>query len=170
MNTDLRTGLRRVSDLSDQDDGREIRALELEGREFLLSHPSWCKAVHGAWLDKGFAHLAIFLFEIEPARGADPLVWVIVGDAPPAFIDVSCRSGLDALQAYLFWMRKWIKAAKSNQPLDDLMPVYYRGSVRPVPPSLAFAQQLEGRMDFIEQKVIPAWIQDDAPLSKDPSS
>lgn len=156
MDEDISFELTPLGDLS-AGDATGVLALASEARAFIEVQSRWCKGVVCGWLYKGFEHLGVFRFEIEPNRGADRYVWVIAGDLPPAYIDITCRTGLEALRAYIFCMREWAKAAASGKPVADLIPVLYRNSLQPIPPTPEFARELSRRMDFIENRILPEW-------------
>ncbi|GBC94071.1 hypothetical protein HRbin15_02578 [bacterium HR15] len=140
------------------EDADEIREMAQEAEQFLRSH-AWCQSVRQGYLDRGWAGvLAVFYFEIEPAPNslADQAVWVIVGDLPPAYLDiVHCPSGAAALEGYVGAMWEWVEHVKQGKPVEGLIPVYYRGSLRRVPPTREMAQLLESRLRFIEEHILP---------------
>lgn len=156
---ELLSGLWPVSSLltSGLEDCTELYVLAASARQFLAAHSRWFPEVGQGWLYRGFAHLAVFLFEVKPDHGADPYVWVVVGDVPPAFIDISCRTGLEAIESYVFCMREWAEAVKEGRPVDGLIPVYYRDSTKQIPPDRQFADELNSRLGMIEHEVMPAW-------------
>ena len=66
----------------------EVHALGGQARSFLESF-AWCERVTGCVLGFAIAGvLGVFRVELVPApdRGADPTVWVVVGDVPPAYL------------------------------------------------------------------------------------
>ena len=133
----------------------EIRKLQQEARTFLESHP-WCKGVKRVY--SGFAYpgvVAVFLFQLIPGhKDVDEWVWVIVGDVPPAYItcDVAPNPAA-ALDAYIGAMEKWVNAAKNERPVDGLIPVN-------VPPTKTYAEQLEGRMKFLDGQILSLYKDD----------
>lgn len=160
MEDAIRKGLTPLEDLRGGE-ASDVLGLASEARSFITAQPRWCKRVVRGWLYKGFAHLAVFMFEIDPDRGADRYVWVITGDVPPAYIDITCRTGLEAVRAYIFCMKEWADAAGAGKPVADLIPVFYRKSLTPVPPTPEFARELARRMDFIEGRILPLWEAED---------
>jgi hypothetical protein len=124
-----------------------------EAREFLLAH-SWCRTVRSLSLRKWVEGiLALFYAEIEPepGSGADEAVWVIVGDLPPAYLDVlSVPTAREALEAYIALLEEWVEAVRSGEPIDELMPIYHRHSLAPVPPTLRFAEMIELRVKYLQ--------------------
>ena len=124
-----------------------------EACEFLLAH-SWCRTVRSLSLRKWVEGiLALFYVEIEPepGSGADEAVWVIVGDLPPAYLDVlSVPTAREALEAYIALLEEWVEAVRSGEPIDELMPIYHRHLLAPVPPTLRFAEMIELRVQFLQ--------------------
>lgn len=143
-----------AADPNDEDSLYEF-ARVAEG--FLTSHP-WCRELVSGYLGYGWdGILGIFFFEIVPAKeNVDRQLWVITGDVPPAYlVSDNAKKPSEALRAYVHEMRLWVNAVKAGQPIDDFMPVYYQNSTNRVPPSIDFAEMLDGRLDFIEQQLIP---------------
>ncbi|MEM4409765.1 MAG: hypothetical protein QXI19_13595 [Candidatus Caldarchaeum sp.] len=135
-----------------------LRQMAAEAKSFLLGH-RWCQSVRQGYLDRAWPGiLAIFYFEIvsAPHSSADDAVWVIVGDLPPAYIDIgSCRDGIAALEGYVGAMWGWVEAVKEGRSVEEEIPVYYRYSFLEVPPTLEFALMLEQRLCFIEDHLLP---------------
>ncbi len=82
---------------------------------------------------------------------------MIVGDIPPAYIDIqTCRTPAEAVDGYVSEFWEWVARVKAGQPLDEtVIPVYYRDSDKEVPPTLEFAEMLERRLRFIEERILP---------------
>ncbi len=134
-----------------------LKNMAREALSFLQWH-SWCKIVKQGYLDIGWPGiLAIFYFEIEPASAsADDTLWVVVGDIPPAYIDtVSCPTAALALSGYLNAMQEWMDHISTQQPVDNLIPVYRRHSLLRMPPTRESAQLLQTRLDFIRTQLLP---------------
>ncbi|HVT12154.1 MAG TPA: hypothetical protein VHE55_07795 [Fimbriimonadaceae bacterium] len=138
-------------------DCNEVWGLALEARHFLEQLQDLFPHILQGWLFAGFAHLGVFLFEVTASSGSTQFVWVVAGDVPPAFIEARFKTGLGALKVYVRFMREWVEAVRAGKPVDDLIPVCFRGTIRPAPQTLETAEQLSGRLDYIEQEVIPAW-------------
>ena len=64
-------------------------------------------------------------FNIHPLRrDVDELLWVVVGDIPPAYLVTDdAPDPVAALQAYIREMRRWIEAVRLGRPIADLIPV-----------------------------------------------
>lgn len=142
---------------SNIEESAELLELASEARAFLLAH-KWCKEVREGFFDRGFSKVAVFLFQIDPAPPADPEVWVIVGDLPPAYIDTqTCPNGAAALDGYVGAVREWAEAVLSRQGTHGLIPIVKRGSLEPLQPSADLAQLLLARMDFIDRELLAGW-------------
>lgn len=127
----------------------ELLSLAKEAEEFLISH-SWCNKITDGFFDRGWGYiLGVFFFVIEPDDKAIPTCfWVIVGDIPPAYIDVEDNpNGACAIDAYVLEMQKWIDHVKQHQPVTELIPVN-------VPPTEEYAEMLQSRIDVIKNDIL----------------
>lgn len=131
----------------------DLKGLEIEARLFLQAH-AWCRSVRSLSLRKWVEGIfALFHAEIEPTPGsdADEAVWVIVGDLPPAYLDIpSIPTVREALEAYISLLEEWVEAVRKGEPTDELMPIYYRHSLIPVPPTLLYAEMVTSRAQLLE--------------------
>jgi hypothetical protein len=109
----------------------------------------WCLDVSACSLAFAVAGvLGIFRVELVPGEGADPTVWVIVGDLPPAYLWFDTDdTWQDALRGYVEEMRRWTEAAATGGDVSELIPVN-------VPPTPEYAAMLSGRLDFLERHLI----------------
>jgi len=134
-----------------------VRSMADTARTFLGSQ-KWCRSIVRGYFDRGIPGvIAIFFFEIVPDE-ADTEMWVIAGDVPPAYIDVdpdASSDGCGALEVYIACMREWCEAVLNNRSVDDLMPVGYQDTGRPLRPTHKLAVSLNERLDFLEEKVLP---------------
>lgn len=134
-----------VSDLTDNED----IALAQKATQFLTSF-RWCAGVRESYLafDSGYI-IGVFLFRIEPRLlGVDEILWVVVGDGPPAFL--VCDNAPDwhsALQCYVREMRRWVNAVLAGDELEGIIPVN-------VSPTLEHAEMLSSRLGFIQDHFI----------------
>lgn len=130
----------RVGDLTDE----EQLGLARKATEFLTAF-RWCAKVRESYLafDIGPV-LGVFLFHIEPRLDVvDHILWVVVGDVPPAFI--VCDDAQDwkgALSAYVTEMQRWVHAVRANSTLDGIIPVN-------VSATQEHAEMLSSRLSFI---------------------
>jgi hypothetical protein len=135
------------------EDAEAIIALCDEGARFLSSF-AWCRSVRRVYFDRGFRHLAVLFCEIDPIRTADPEVWVVVGDAPPAYLDTFCKNGAEALLLYCWWLEVWAKRVRSHDTVADCMPVLARNTYQPVEPSPEYAEMLLKRSKLIKRSLL----------------
>lgn len=74
-----------------------------------------------------------------------------MGDLPPAYLDVlSAPTEREVLEAYIGLLEDWVEAVRAGEPIDELMPVYHRYSLVPVPPTLRFAGMIASRLQFLQ--------------------
>lgn len=133
---------------SDPDD-LELISLAEEARLFIEGH-KWCKSVEKQWLAKGWENiLLVFFFEIVPnSTDADDKVWVIVGDLPPAYIDVeSATNETEAIQVYIEIMDDWVQCVKKGESVENCYPIN-------VPPTDEHAEMLDTRLNFIRDYLL----------------
>jgi hypothetical protein len=134
----------------DAADTKLLRDLATEAHTFICSQ-GWCEQIDHQYLAYGIGGVvAVFLFLITPrSEEIDKCLWVIVGDLPPAYIVVEDNpTAHDALDAYCSEMETWIEAVDRGESIEDLIPV----NAAATPES---ARQLEGRLVFLRQKVLP---------------
>ena len=87
-----------------------------EAVAFLRGH-RWCGHVHDVQLAFAIAGVvAVARVDLEPLSArAEPRVWVIAGDLPPAYIVYEeGDTWQDALRGYVYEMRRWAEADKGN--------------------------------------------------------
>ena len=134
----------------------EITQLWSEAIEFLEAH-EWCLEVIDQYLSfSAVPVLCVFLADVKVAAPATSPLWVIVGDIPPAYIDVSeTENAAEAMEDYCAAMAEWVRAVRVGDPLDDLIPVRERGSLRIVRASKEVADALQARLDFIASEIVP---------------
>ncbi len=121
-------------------------------RRYLESF-SWCDRVVNVRI--GIFHpkvLGVFLLEIESTRlDVDELIWVIMGDLPPAYISgqkpEDCPNAAFALDGYVLAMMDWVEAVEKDLSVEELIPVN-------VPPTKEWARILRGRLEFIEEEIL----------------
>lgn len=132
------------------EDVGELSKLAEEAKSF-LSNQKWCKKIIRGWLDRGWGKiLGIFYFAIEPVEGslADSSVWVITGDLPSAYIDISeSPNGACALDAYVGAMQEWIDHVRAGKSIDAVIPVN-------VEPTSQNAKMLQVRLELIDKEIL----------------
>jgi hypothetical protein len=122
-----------------------------EARRYLASQ-KWCERIESLYLGITVPGIVLVcLADIVPLANADPRVWVIVGDIPPAYIDTTVASTPgSALDAYIFQMSRWVDAVEDNGELADLIPVN-------APPTADYAAALRKRLDLLRDEVLGAY-------------
>jgi len=129
----------------------EVIELIQEAEKYLKSF-DWCKEIVRGWLVEDFGYiLCIFSFEIQAAEGsaADTKVWIIVGDIPPAYIDIeSAPTAKMALEAYCFLMEDWIGHIKVGKSVKECYPLE-------VPATKEYAEMLATRVQLIREDFLP---------------
>ncbi len=143
---------RRIS-AADTDDVEGILSLCREAERFVASF-DWCRRVRRMYFDRGFRYAAVFYCKLEARRNADPEVWVIVGDLPPAYLDTYCKNGAEALVLYCWWLDRWAMAVRNGESVEAFMPIVARSSYEPVTPSLECAEMMENRVAFIKRNLL----------------
>jgi hypothetical protein len=136
--------------ISDERESTELSRARREARDYIEFY-DWVFCIQKEFLGVAIDGVVyIFLFEITPARdGVDSWVWVIVGDVPPAYITCEdAKTPFEALDGYIGAMEEWVRAARADSSVADLIPV----NVAANPEN---AQKLEQRLQFLDSKVLP---------------
>jgi hypothetical protein len=127
----------------------EVAALASQAVQFVLNFP-WCDRVTDCSLAFAIAGvIGVFRVDFVPAvTAADPTVWVIVGDVPPAYIAYEAGDDWqDALRGYTEEMQWWVDAVREGDDLADLIPVN-------TPPTLEYAEMLATRLAFLRDQLL----------------
>ncbi|MBL7797291.1 MAG: hypothetical protein JNJ90_12410 [Saprospiraceae bacterium] len=127
----------------------EFITLAKEARLFLQGH-NWCKAIEKQWLAANWDNiLIVFYFDFIPdSSDTDDHVWVIVGDLPPAYIDVeSANTETEAVQVYIEIMDDWVQCVKGGRPVEDCYPIS-------IPPEIRYADMLDLRLQLIRKYIL----------------
>ena len=92
----------------------------------------------------------MFLVEIEPTEaGVDSVVWVVVGDIPPAYLVIDdAPSPASALERYVEEMRMWVDAVIAGKSVTQCIPVDGAATVEN-------AKDLSVRLAFLEREILP---------------
>jgi hypothetical protein len=127
-------------------DTRLLRGMAEEARQYLLSF-NWCKAIQKGWFGWGVGGVAaVFLFEIDPTPNVDKMLWVVVGDLPPAYmVTDELSTPLDALRTYVDLMEEWIAAVREGKSTEECIPVN-------TAPTQENADALESRLSFLKRE------------------
>jgi hypothetical protein len=135
------------------EDGEErmlLRSMHREARDYMTSI-SWCQEIKSTYFRMRIGKIvAVFLFEVDPIDlPEEDLIWVIVGDLPPACLVTLDGAQLpsEALEIYIELMNEWVTAVKCGKSVKDLIPVN-------VPPVRDYAEQLEGGLEFLKENVL----------------
>jgi hypothetical protein len=134
----------------DEEETAQLKKLHLDARKYLQGF-TWCNAITSEYFGAGVADIVgIFLFEISNASSEiDSLLWIIVGDIPPAYLVLDqIKTPVAALKRYIELRREWTEAIKHGRSLKGLMPVN-------AGPTLENARDLEVRLSFLEQEILP---------------
>ncbi|WP_141400706.1 hypothetical protein [Pseudoxanthomonas wuyuanensis] len=121
-----------------------------EAREY-LSGFDWCSYIKSVYFGCGIGGIfSVFMFDIaNKASNSDNLLWVVVGDIPPAYLVVadgpSCAD--EALKAYVDIMQEWVNSVNMNLSVDDKFPV-------DAPATVEYAGMLGSRLDYIRENFI----------------
>ena len=126
----------------------ELMTLFNEAKSY-LEKQNWCSNIVGCWFDRSYVDkLAVFYFKIVPLGEADEFVWIIVGDIPPAYIDIETASnGALAIQAYTDIMEDWVTAVVNGEGVDEVYPI-------DAPANEEYASMLASRIKFIRNKIL----------------
>jgi hypothetical protein len=129
----------------------EVKKLSEEAVVY-LNDQTWCTQIEKGWVGEEWGGiLSIFLFKVLPSsRDIDDYVWVVVGDIPPAYIDIESAESVDeVLESYVYIMSEWVKRVEKGQSVDDWFPVS-------VPPEKKYAEMLKRRLTFIKNNILSA--------------
>ena len=127
---------------------RETINLKDEALNYLCSH-EWCEEIEKGWLAESWGYiLGVFLFKIKSnIPEVDDYVWVIVGDIPPAYIDIeSASNSKEVIMCYIDIMSDWVNHVKEGKPVDECYPVE-------VPETKEYALMLESRLSLISEEL-----------------
>jgi hypothetical protein len=127
----------------------DVPALAAAAERFLAGQ-RWCARVLRVTPVFAIAGvLGVFRCSLLPSDPtADVMVWVVVGDLPPAYlVHEPGDSWQDALRGYVDEMGRWVAAARAGAPVDDLIPVS-------VAPTAGHADMLASRLEFIRTELV----------------
>ena len=152
--------MRRVVPIADMagdsaNDTALLKDMLTEASRYLKSF-SWCGQIVETYFGLGVGGIvAVFLFGVSPSEpDVDEWLWVVVGDVPPAYLVTDeAPNPACALKVYIGLMSEWVKAVHEGRPTDKLVPVN-------VDPTEEWANALEGRLDFLERRVLSGYTND----------
>jgi len=136
----------------DQEETSLLQSMASEAEAYLNSF-SWCRSVQARYFGAGIGGVVgVFFFQIRPSRlDVDIWLWVIVGDLPAAYLVVDeCKTPSEALTAYIWEMKRWVKLAEKGKSSPHVIPVN-------VPMTREWAKQLGSRLRFLEFNVLPSF-------------
>lgn len=119
-----------------------------EATSYLLSH-DWCSDISEGWLAISWGDiLSLFLYRISSDYPeVDEFVWMVVGDIPPAYIDIeSANQPDDVLRCYVDIMEDWVTAIELNNSVEECYPVE-------VPATKENASMLKSRLSLILEEL-----------------
>lgn len=136
---------------SDLEHKKEVAASLNEAENYLMGF-DWCLKIIDGWIAASYGYiLNIFCFNIKPDGKScnDDFFWVIVGDIPPAYIDVySASTPYNALKAYINIMQDWVDNVIEGNSLELCFPVN-------VPPERKYAEMLDIRLKLLKEDYLP---------------
>lgn len=128
-------------------DGRLMAA---EAAEYVQSF-RWCAGVSESYVAFAIPPVfGVFLVRIEPLEGADPWLWILLGDIPPAYIHWEpgfTGNPASAIDGYIGAMTDWVDAVEAGESVDHLIPVNAAAERE-------FAAKLRTRLAFLDEHVL----------------
>jgi len=128
----------------------ELPLLLDESHRYLSSHP-WCQNITNGWLFTNLGEvLCIFLYQIENSQSpTDNLIWVIVGDLPPAYIDSKeIGNTRKVVEVYIYLVKDWIEHAENARNMEQCYPLLSGWTEEHV-------EMLKVRADLLEKSILP---------------
>lgn len=127
----------------------QLSELELEAANFIRSF-AWSGDLLA--LFEGYQEpdiIGVFLVHLRPAAAeVDEWLWIVVGDLPPAYLVTDgSLTWQQAVAGYIDEMQRWVDAAKTGAPVDDLIPVN-------TPPTAEYAAMLESRLRTLRETLL----------------
>lgn len=127
---------------------KELLQLLEEAKSYLGAF-RWCSGILESYCGIAVPGVfGVFLFGIEPAtNNVDDWLWVVVGDLPPAYISAeNANTPHEALDGYIYEMKKWVNAVEEGSSTEELIPVN-------VHPTKENASMLKSRLKLLERYV-----------------
>ncbi len=127
----------------------EVMALHQEATAYLESF-SWCNGINRSHLYTNLGSVfCIFLLDIDnSASTKDNLLWVVVGDIPPMYLDTfGPRTTVEVVEDYVRLAEDWIGQVKIDGSLDKCYP--FKAN-----PTVQMAELLEGKISFMKNTLV----------------
>jgi hypothetical protein len=132
------------------DKDRELSIMAEIGLEYIRKF-SWVCKVESATIFFGVPGIIVLIIvSIEPIRDdIDKNLWVVTGNIPNAyFVTDRARNAFEALEVYCEMMKDWSSGVIAGDDLSNFFPVFSS-------PTIENARDLQGRIEFIEENVLP---------------
>jgi hypothetical protein len=136
----------------DEEETGELRELAARAKDFVKSF-EWCQTVEDVRTGIAVAGvIGVFLVRIIPRRiDVDDALWVVVGDLPPAYLVTDdAPTAVRAIEIYIGLMQEWVDAVKAGRRVEELVPVNAE-------PTKEVAEMLQSRLDFLTNRLLPAF-------------
>lgn len=81
----------------------------------------------------------------------DERIWAVIGNLAPAYVtdeNVDCSNATKALDEYVGTMFECVEAVEEGRSVDGVIPAN-------VPPAKEWTEKLPGRLEFIEERILP---------------
>jgi hypothetical protein len=135
----------------DEEDTRLLPRMAEQALNYIRGF-KWAPPVEAIYLAFGCGGvLAVFLvrFSRPIEKNPDTEVWVVVGDAPPAYFDTEgVPRPQDVLDTYCYYMDEWADRVLAGQDLSECYPIE-------AAPTAEHARMLKSRVTFIREELIP---------------
>lgn len=128
----------------------EVITLYKEAENYLRNF-YWCKQIQDCYLYTNIGSaFGIFLFKIiNTSSPEDDFLWVIAGDIPFMYLDVSITdTTVGIIERYVDLAEDWVAHIKSGLSMDDCYPFDAK-------PTIELAELLEARINFMKDSLIP---------------
>jgi len=128
----------------------EVLKLKNEAETYIKQYP-WCAKIYGGWLitNIGFA-VNIYLFKIENTQSTDDdLIWVIVGDFPPMYLDTyNVSSTTEVCETYIELASEWIAKVENSESIEECYPLDANQDKNSI-------ELLKRKVKLLREKILP---------------
>jgi len=121
-----------------------------EAKQYINSF-YWCEEIKGSSLYTNLGWvICIFLFDIvNSSSESDNLLWIIVGDLPPMYLDVyGATTTVQVLENYAALAEDWITQIKTGGSVENCFPFKAEATIE-------MAELLEIKVNQIKNNLIP---------------